>query len=123
MERMIEDLQASYISILPPNSFGAPVEYTQFIGEENQINGNDADSVIFFTRIPQMFSAGEDTVSGLLVKYEVVEDSENGELTLLRHTQHHRCRVPVSYFLGTRTLNRIEFPEGKVYWWWPGQPD
>lgn len=84
MERMIEDLQASYISVLPPNSFGTPTEYTQFIGEENQINGNDADSVSFFTRIPQMFSTGEDTVSGLMVTYEVVEDSENGELTLLR---------------------------------------
>lgn len=84
MERMIEDLQASYISILPPNSFGAPAEYTQFIGEDNQINGNDADSVSFFTRIPRMFSAGEDTVSGLMVTYEVTEDSENQELTLLR---------------------------------------
>jgi len=84
MERITEDLQASYRSILPPNSFGTPTEYTQFIGEDDQINGRDADTVLFFTRIPQMFSDGKDTVSGLMIAYEVVEDVENGELRLLR---------------------------------------
>ena len=84
MERISEDLQASYVSILPPDSFGRPAEYTQFIGEDNQINGRDADSVSFFSRIPQMFSDGEETVSGLLISYEVVEDTENEELKLLR---------------------------------------
>lgn len=84
LERIIEDLHGSYISILPPDSFGTPAEYTQFIGEDDQINGRDADSVLFFTRIPQMFSEGQDTVSGLMISYEVVEDVESGELTLLR---------------------------------------
>jgi prepilin-type N-terminal cleavage/methylation domain-containing protein len=84
MERISEDLQASYVSVLPPDSFGRPAEYTQFIGEDNQINGRDADSVSFFSRIPQMFSDGEETVSGLLISYEVVEDTENEELKLLR---------------------------------------
>ena len=84
LERMSEDIQASYVSMLPPDSFGRPAEYTQFIGENNQINSRDADSLSFFSRIPEMFSDGEDTVSGLLISYEVVEDSENEELLLLR---------------------------------------
>jgi general secretion pathway protein J len=84
MERIIEDLQASYVSILPPNTFGAPAEYTQFIGKDNQINGRDADSVSFFSRIPQMFSDDEDKNSGLMITYEVAEDAENEELILLR---------------------------------------
>ena len=84
MERMSEDLQAAYLSILPPNSFGMPAEYTQFVGEDNQINGRDADSLSFFSRIPEMFSEGEDTGSGVLISYEVVEDPDNEELILLR---------------------------------------
>ena len=84
LEVMGEDIQASYVSVLPPNSFGRPAEYTRFVGENNQINSKDADSLSFFSRIPEMFSDGEDTVSGLLISYEVVEDSENEELVLLR---------------------------------------
>jgi len=84
LERMSEDIQASYVSMLPPNSFGRPAEYTRFVGENNQINSRDADSLSFFSRIPEMFSDGKDMVSGLLINYEVVEDSENEELVLLR---------------------------------------
>ena len=36
--RISEDIQSSYISVLPPNSFGQPAGYTQFLGEDTDIN-------------------------------------------------------------------------------------
>jgi hypothetical protein len=56
MVRIGEDLQASYISNLPPNSFGEPTKYTQFLGEDKDIDGRDADKMRFFSRIPPLFS-------------------------------------------------------------------
>jgi hypothetical protein len=84
LERIVEDLQAAYISVLPPDSFGVPAEYTQFIGEDNQINGRAADALSFFSRIEPMFKNDDATVSGLMIAFEVVEDVEEKELKLLR---------------------------------------
>ena len=84
LERMGEDIQASYISVLPPESFGSPTEYTQFVGENNEINGNDADSLHFFARIPPLFDDEMETASGQQVAYDVKEGSSEDELVLLR---------------------------------------
>ncbi len=84
LERISEDLQASYISVLPPNSFGQTAGYTRFLGEENFINGRDADTLSFFSRIPPLFSDQDETVSGQLISYSVIQGSEEDELVLLR---------------------------------------
>ncbi len=59
LERISEDLQSSYISVLPPSSFGQPAGYTRFLGEDNDMNGRDADTVSFFSRIPPLFGNGD----------------------------------------------------------------
>lgn len=84
LERISEDLQASYISVLPPDSFGTPAGYTRFVGEETAINGQEANSLSFYSRIPPLFEDEEKSFSGQLVEYTVVEGNETGELVLLR---------------------------------------
>ena len=84
LERISEDLQASYISILPPGSSGTPAKYTQFLGENNDMNGEDADSLRFFARIPPLFDDEAEKTSGQLVSYDVQEGSSENELVLLR---------------------------------------
>ena len=84
LERISEDLQASYISVLPQNSFGEPAAYTQFLGTDDEMNGQDADSLNFFSRLQPLFSNEDKTVSGLLVSYSVILGNEADELVLLR---------------------------------------
>jgi len=84
LERMGEDIQASYVSVLPPESFGNPAEYTQFLGENNGINGEDADTLRFFARIPPLFADEMETISGQLISYDVAEGGSENELVLLR---------------------------------------
>lgn len=84
MERMIEDLESGYISAPEPNSFGQPAEYTQFLGEDKEMNGHEADTLSFFSRLSPLFSEADEASSGQLVSYSVVEGSNEGELTLLR---------------------------------------
>jgi prepilin-type N-terminal cleavage/methylation domain-containing protein len=84
LDRISEDLQGGYISLLPPNSFGQPAEYTRFLGEDNDINGMDADSLSFFSRISPLFSNEDEKSSGQIVLYSVIQGSEEDELVLLR---------------------------------------
>jgi len=85
MNRISEDLQASYISILPPNSFGEPAGYTQFLGEDKDINGRDAGTMSFFSRVAPLFSDEMRMATGQLISYEVVQGDEEGELVFLRY--------------------------------------
>ena len=84
LERISEDLQSSYISILPPDSFGKPAEYTRFLGENGDINNREADTLSFFSRIPPLFGNEDETASGQLITYSVVQGTEEDELVLLR---------------------------------------
>lgn len=84
LERISEDLQGGYISVLPPGSFGQPAGYTRFLGEDKDMNGEDADTVSFFSRVPPLFSSEDEAVSGLLISYSVIPGSEDDELVLLR---------------------------------------
>lgn len=84
MDRISEDLQASYISILPPSSFGKPAGYTRFLGEDKDINGRDADTMSFFARIEPLFSEEMEMATGQLISYDVLQGDEEGELILLR---------------------------------------
>jgi general secretion pathway protein J len=84
LERISEDLQGSYISVLPTNSFGLPAAYTRFLGEESAVNGQDAHSLSFYSRIPPLFSLEDAPVTGQLVAYSVTGGSETDELLLLR---------------------------------------
>jgi len=84
LERISEDLQASYISVLPPDTFGRPAEYTQFLGENNEMNAREADSLSFFSRIPPLFRDEEAAASGQLINYSVIMGSEEDEFILLR---------------------------------------
>ena len=87
MERMSEDLQASYISNPPSNSFGEPAGYTRFLGEDKEINGKDADSLSFFSRIGPLFDDGIGMSTGQLISYDVIQGDEEDELILLRSEQ------------------------------------
>jgi len=84
LERISEDLQSSYISMLPPNSFGQPAGYTQFLGEDAEINGREADTLSFFSRIPPLFGDEDAKVSGQLLSYSVIQGTDEDELLLLR---------------------------------------
>ncbi|KPK25969.1 MAG: hypothetical protein AMJ61_10300 [Desulfobacterales bacterium SG8_35_2] len=84
LARISEDLQGGYISLLPPNSFGQPAEYTRFLGEDNDINGMDADSLSFFSSISPLFSNEDEAGSGQIISYSVIQGSEEDELVLLR---------------------------------------
>ena len=85
MQRISEDIQASYISLLEPDSFGEPAAYTQFLGEAKDINGKDAGTMKFFSRINPLFSDEVEMNTGQLISYEVVQGDEEGELLLLRN--------------------------------------
>jgi len=87
MDRISEDLQASYISNLPSNSFGEPAGYTRFLGEDKDISGRDADSLSFFSRIRPLFDDGMEMSTGQLISYDVIQGEEEGELVLLRSEQ------------------------------------
>ena len=84
LERISEDLQGGYISLLPPNSFGQPAEYTRFLGEDNDMNGMDADTLSFFSAIQPLFSDEDERSSGQVISYNVIQGSEEDELILLR---------------------------------------
>jgi len=84
MNRISEDVQATYISILPPDSFGEPAGYTRFLGEDKDVNGMDADSMSFFSRIDPLFSDEIAMTTGQLVSYDVIQGAEENELVLLR---------------------------------------
>lgn len=84
LERISEDLQASYISVLLPNSFGRPAGYTRFLGEDKEINGHKADTVRFFSRLSPLFSEADETASGQLISYSLVQGDHEDELILLR---------------------------------------
>jgi type II secretory pathway pseudopilin PulG len=84
LDRISEDLSAAYISILPVDTFGIPSEYTQFLGEDSSINGREADSMSFFSRIAPIFSDENERSTGQLITYEVIQGANEGELVLLR---------------------------------------
>jgi len=84
MNRIGEDLQASYISVLPPNSFGEPAGYTQFKGENKDINGRDAGTMSFFSLVAPLFSDENEMATGQLISYDVIQGGEEYELVLLR---------------------------------------
>jgi type II secretory pathway pseudopilin PulG len=84
LDRISEDLQASYISNLPADSFGEPVEYTRFMGEDNDIDGREADSLSFFARIDPLFTDESTAATGQLIVYDVIEGEEEDGLVLLR---------------------------------------
>jgi prepilin-type N-terminal cleavage/methylation domain-containing protein len=84
LEKISEDLQSSYISIQPPGSIGQPAGYTQFLGENNDINGQEADNLNFYSRVQPLFSNEAEAVSGQLISYSVIQGGKENELVLLR---------------------------------------
>ena len=93
MDRISEDIQASYISNLPSNSFGEPAAYTRFLGEDKDINGMSADSMSFFSRIRPLFDDVMEMSTGQLVSYDVIQGDEEGELVLLRSEEPEFIKV------------------------------
>jgi prepilin-type N-terminal cleavage/methylation domain-containing protein len=84
LERISEDIQASYISVPPPEGLGTPAEYTKFFGENDDINGSEADTLHFFTRIPPLFDDEMEIATGRVISYDVEQRSGEDELLLLR---------------------------------------
>lgn len=84
LEKISEDLGSTYMSILPQGSFGQPAEYTRFLGEENDLNGHEADTLQFFSRIEPLFAGEVRAASGQLISYNVIEGTEEDELVLMR---------------------------------------
>ncbi len=84
LERISEDLRASYISSQAQNQFGQPADYTRFLGEDAEFSNRDADTLSFFSRIPPLFSKESETSSGQLISYSVIQGDDEDELILLR---------------------------------------
>ncbi|MDX1775188.1 MAG: prepilin-type N-terminal cleavage/methylation domain-containing protein [Desulfobulbales bacterium] len=84
LERISEDLQATYLSVLPPNSFGEPSLHTQFLGTDSDISGREADTLEFFSRVPSLFGDEDAEESGQRISYGVDQGSGDDELVLLR---------------------------------------
>jgi prepilin-type N-terminal cleavage/methylation domain-containing protein len=124
LERISEDLQSSYMSVLPPNSFGQPAEYTQFLGEDSDINGQNANTLNFFSRVPPLFSEEDETVSGQLISYSVIQGSEENELVLLRSENPEfidetEDRVGLTLSDGLQAINFTYFDDaGEPYESW-----
>ena len=87
LERISEDLQSSYISILPPDALEEPSVNTRFLGEDNSMNGQEADSLNFFSIVAPLFSKEAEAATGLFISYSVIEGREEEELILLRSEQ------------------------------------
>jgi len=85
LERISEDIQASYVSVPSQEGHGKPAEYTRFFGENNDITGREADTLQFFTRMPPLFDDEMKTASsGRVVSYDVEQGSSEDDLVLLR---------------------------------------
>jgi hypothetical protein len=48
------------------------------------MNGQDADTLVFFTRVEPLFGNAGEAASGQLVSYSIIQGSEEKELVLLR---------------------------------------
>jgi type II secretion system protein J len=118
MDRISEDIQASYISNLPPDSFGEPAPYTQFLGEAKYISGRDAGAMSFFSRVAPLFSDEMERATGQLISYDVKEDGEN-ELVLLRSENpefidESEDRVTMNLCDGLQAVKFVYFADGGV---------
>jgi len=85
MDRISEDLQGAYISLQSPTDATAePSGATRFIGKNNEIGGQEADTISFFSRIPPLFENDVKYTTGQVISYEVKEGEAADELILLR---------------------------------------
>lgn len=84
LERISDDLRGGFISNTEQNPAGESADYTHFLGDDATINGNDADTLSFFSLIPPLFSKEGETYSGQLISYSVIQGSRDNELVLLR---------------------------------------
>jgi prepilin-type N-terminal cleavage/methylation domain-containing protein len=116
LERISEDLQASYLSVLPQNSFGKPAEYTRFLGTDSEMSGRDADTLKFFSRLQPLFSNEGEAASGQLISYSVILGDEGDELILLRSenpefTDENQIREGLVLADGLQAVNFTYFDE------------
>ena len=129
LERISEDLQSSYISILPPNSFGQPAAYTRFLGEDNDLNGRNADTLSFFSSIPPLFGNEGEAGSGQVISYSVILGSGEDELVLLRSGEPEfkdETEVKGGLVLsdGLQAINFVYFDDdGGVHESWDSESD
>ena len=84
LAKISEDLQAAYLSLQPPNSFGAESDSTRFVGKDSEIDGSEADTLSFFSRVGPLFDDEDEAAAGQMISYEVIQGEEAGELVLLR---------------------------------------
>ena len=129
LERISEDLQSSYISILPPNSFGQPAAYTRFLGEDNDLNGRNADTLSFFSSIPPLFGNEGEAGSGQVISYSVILGSGEDELVLLRSGEPEfkdetEVRGGLVLSDGLQAINFVYFDDdGGVHESWDSESD
>ena len=77
LQRLSEDLSSAML-----------VENAEFIGTDDHLNGEDADSLHFNSTAHVVFNSEVDTPGIAAIAYNVVEDSErDGELVLFRSDQ------------------------------------
>jgi prepilin-type N-terminal cleavage/methylation domain-containing protein len=84
MDRISEDLQAAYISLLSADSTDKYSESTRFVGVNNEIDGSEADTISFFSKIPPLFIGDSQNTTGQLISYDVIQGDTEDELILLR---------------------------------------
>lgn len=123
LERISEDLQASYIT--PVLETQRDVEgYSSFQGTDGEIGGRDADTLSFFTRIQPLFGSENEAVSGQVVSYTLIQGMEEDELMLLRSENpefidESRVREGMDLLDGLQAINFTYFDDnGEVHDSW-----
>jgi len=86
MERMLEDLEAAYVSKREGKTTSEenPLQYFQFVGEDQEIKGRCADTLRFISRAYLNLSRDDEDTGKTEIGYYVKENEEGEDFILYR---------------------------------------
>jgi len=86
MERMVEDLESTYVPKREGNAQSEenPLQYFQFMGEDQEIKGRYADTLRFISRAHINLSGDDEDTGKTEIGYYVKENEEGEDFVLYR---------------------------------------
>ena len=86
MERMLEDLESTYVPKREGNAQSEenPLQYFQFVGEDQEIKGRYADTLRFISRAHINLSGDDEDTGKTEIGYYVKENEEGEDFVLYR---------------------------------------
>jgi len=86
MERMVEDLESTYVPKSEGNAQSEenPLQYFQFVGEDQEIKGRYADTLRFISRAHINLSGDDEDTGKTEIGYYVKENEEGEDFVLYR---------------------------------------